>query len=115
MKISFEKDTPEEKARKKAARKAKRKERYGHLAQADEGSLAKFISNRFKKNDEDKKKFFDDKDDLSFLKEAEEGSAVKYTQDLFKRMFPDKKAKQEAKEHKAKNEHTSTQDDTQSK
>lgn len=111
MKISFEKDTPEEKARKKAARKAKRKERYGHLAQADEGSLAKFISNRFKKNDEDKKKFFDDKDDLSFLKEAEEGSAVKYTQDLFKRMFPDKKAK----EQKAKNEPTSTQDDTQSK
>ncbi|HCV2365103.1 hypothetical protein FAF40_01590 [Staphylococcus haemolyticus] len=114
MKISFEKDTPEEKAKKKAEKKAKRKERYGHLAQADEGSLAKFISNRFKKNDDTtKKKFFDDKDDLSFLKEAEDGSAVKYTQDLFKRMFPDKKAKNDAKNENE--ERTSTQDNQQSK
>ncbi|MCG2076175.1 hypothetical protein [Staphylococcus epidermidis] len=92
MKIKFEKDTPEEKAKKKAERKAKRKEKYGHLAQAQEGSLAKMISDRFKKKDHEKRKFFDDSRDFDFLKESQEGSAVKYAKDIGKRMFPKKDA-----------------------
>ncbi|MGK8594671.1 hypothetical protein [Staphylococcus aureus] len=90
MKITFEKDTPEEKAKKKDERKAKRKEKYGHLAQAQEGSLAKMISDRFKKKDHEKRKFFDDSRDFDFLKESQEGSAVKYAKDIGKRMFPKK-------------------------
>ncbi|MDU0937278.1 MAG: hypothetical protein E7A88_01930 [Dermabacter sp.] len=90
MKITFEKDTPEEKAEKKAKRKAKRKEKYGHLGQAQEGSLAKIISNRFKKKDTEKHKFFDDSRDFDFLKESQEGSAVKYAKNIGKRMFPKK-------------------------
>ena len=92
MKITFEKDTPEEKAKKKAERKAKRKKKYGHLAQAQEGSLAKMISNRFKKEAPEKRKFFDDSRDFDFLKESQEGSAVKYAKDIGKRMFPKKDA-----------------------
>ncbi|HHA6127495.1 TPA: hypothetical protein ACONAQ_002786 [Staphylococcus aureus] len=90
MKITFEKDTPEEKAKKKAERKAKRKKKYGHLAQAQEGSLAKMISDRFKKEDPEKRKFFDDSRDFDFLKESQEGSAIKYAKDIGKRMFPKK-------------------------
>ncbi|HDY9569843.1 TPA: hypothetical protein RRN36_002793 [Staphylococcus argenteus] len=90
MKITFEKDTPEEKAKKKAERKAKRKKKYGHLAQAQEGSLAKMISDRFKKEDAEKRKFFDDSRDFDFLKESQEGSAIKYAKDIGKRMFPKK-------------------------
>ncbi|HCZ0964260.1 hypothetical protein WMC59_12410 [Staphylococcus delphini] len=88
MKITFEKDTPEEKAAKKAKRKAKRKEKYGHLGQAQEGSLAKFISDKFKNNNNDKTKFFDDSKNFDFLKESQEGSAIKYVKDLGNRMFP---------------------------
>lgn len=94
MKITFEKDKPEEKAKKKAERKAKRKEKYGHLAQAQEGSLAKMISDKFKKKDHEKRKFFDDSRDFDFLKESQEGSAVKYAKDIGKRMFPKKDASQ---------------------
>lgn len=90
MKITFEKDTPEEKAEKKAKRKAKLKEKYGHLGQAQEGSLAKMISNKFKKKDPEKHKFFDDSRDFDFLKESQEGSAIKYAKDIGKRMFPKK-------------------------
>ncbi|HBM8065760.1 TPA: hypothetical protein L0X42_002750 [Staphylococcus aureus] len=90
MKIIFEKDTPEEKAEKKAKRKAKRKEKYGHLGQAQEGSLAKFIGDRFKSGDNEKRKFFDDSKDFDFLKESQEGSAIKYFKDIGNRMFPKK-------------------------
>lgn len=88
MKITFEKDTPEEKAAKKAERKAKRKEKYGHLGQAQEGSLAKFISDKFKNKDGSNRKFFDDSKDFDFLKESQEGSAINYLKNLGSRMFP---------------------------
>lgn len=88
MKITFEKDTTEEKAAKKAERRAKRKEKYGHLGQAQDGSLVKFISDKFKKKKNTKKKFFDDSKDFDFLKESQEGSAVRYVKNLRDRMFP---------------------------
>ncbi|HAC5789006.1 TPA_asm: hypothetical protein GZX72_14365 [Listeria monocytogenes] len=97
MKITFEKDSPEEKAEKKAKKKAKMQKKYGHLAKAEDGSLAKFISDRFTKNQgskrRDSKSFTDDSHDFDFLKEAEDGSAVKYVEDLMGRMFPNKKDK----------------------
>ncbi|HDF0634936.1 TPA: hypothetical protein PEC45_002417 [Staphylococcus aureus] len=43
--INFEKQSPEEKAKKKAAKKAKRQEKYGHLTKAQDGSLAAYLSN----------------------------------------------------------------------
>ncbi|MBZ5277951.1 hypothetical protein [Staphylococcus aureus] len=88
MKITFEKDTTEEKAAKKAERRAKRKEKYGHLGQAQDGSLVKFISDKFKKKKNTNKKFFDDSKDFDFLKESQEGSAVRYVKNLRDRMFP---------------------------
>lgn len=92
MKIIFEKDTPEEKKKKKAQRKAKLKERYGHLANAQEGSLAKFISDRFKKRKESdktpKKKFTDDSSDFDFLKEGEEADSIQNIKHLKNRLFP---------------------------
>ncbi|MGI2249319.1 hypothetical protein ACQ1X9_12165 [Staphylococcus cohnii] len=106
--ISFEKSTPEEKAKKKAEKRAKRKEKYGHLAQADEGSFVKFLSTKFGKN-KGKKFFSEDKDDLSFFKEPEEGSAVKYVEDLTSRMFPDKAEKKRRKEEKKNNTETNNQ------
>ncbi|WP_215392867.1 hypothetical protein [Staphylococcus aureus] len=93
MKITFEKDTPEEKASKKAKRKAKRIDKYGHLGQAQDGSLAKFISDKFKRDKTTEKKFFDDSKDFDFLKESQEGSAIKYFKDLSNRMFPKDKNK----------------------
>lgn len=88
MKIIFEKDTPEEKERKKAERKAKFKEKYGHLAHAQEGSIAKFIADKFKKNKGKRKKFFDDSKDFEFLKEADEGDSIKNIKDLKNKLFP---------------------------
>ncbi|HCV9176800.1 TPA: hypothetical protein OWX15_002702 [Staphylococcus aureus] len=88
MKITFEKDTTEEKAEKKAERRAKRKEKYGHLGQAQDGSLVKFISDKFKGKKNTNKKFFDDSKDFDFLKESQEGSAVRYVKNLRDRMFP---------------------------
>lgn len=48
------------------------------------------ISDRFKKEDPEKRKFFDDSRDFDFLKESQEGSAIKYAKDIGKRMFPKK-------------------------
>ncbi|EGQ2790465.1 hypothetical protein NAC36_002414 [Staphylococcus pseudintermedius] len=95
MKITFEKDTSEEKASKKAEKKAKRKEKYGHLGNAQDGSLAKFLSDKLQRKGNKDKKFFDDSKDFDFLKESQEGSAIKYFKDLSNRMFPksDKKDK----------------------
>lgn len=113
FKISFERETPEEKAKKKDEKRAKMKEKYGHLAQADEGSFIKFLSTKFGKN-KGKKFFSEDKDDLSFFKEPEEGSAVKYVEDLTSRMFPDKAEKKRRKEEKKKNAESNSQHKQQS-
>lgn len=92
MKIIFDKDTPEEKKKKKAQRKAKLKERYGHLAHAQEGSLAKFIADIFRKRkDHDnppKKKFTDDSSDFDFLKEDEEPDSIQNIKHLKNKLFP---------------------------
>lgn len=88
MKITFEKDTPEEKKAKKEKRKAKMKEKYGHLAQPQEGSIAKFIADRFKKKGGKRKKFFDDSKDFEFLRETEEGDSIKNIKDLKNKLFP---------------------------
>lgn len=111
--ISFEKSTPEEKAKKKAEKRAKLKKKYGHLAQAEEGSFVNFLSTKFGKN-KGKKFFSEDKDDLSFFKEAEEGSAVKYVEDLTSKMFPDKAEKKRRKEEKKKNAESNNQQEQKS-
>lgn len=113
MKISFEKDTPEEKQAKKEQKRAKRKERYGHLTEAEEGSLATYLGTLFKKDKEGRKKFLEVDNDASHLTEAEEGSAVKYTQDLFKKMFPEKEEKQRRKSDKKKQKKAHNQDNDQ--
>lgn len=87
--INFEKQSPEEKARKKAAKKAKRQEKYGHLTKAQDGSLANFIGQKVKNSSKNRKKLFDDNPrDTSYLKNKQEGSLAAYISNLKKEMFP---------------------------
>ncbi|HCX2884528.1 TPA: hypothetical protein OZI11_002770 [Staphylococcus aureus] len=87
--INFEKQSPEEKAKKKAAKKAKRQEKYGHLTKAQEGSLADFIGQKVKENSKNRKKLFDDNPrDTSYLKNKKEGSLAAYLSNLKNEMFP---------------------------
>lgn len=87
--INFEKQSPEEKAKKRAAKKAKRQEKYGHLTKAQEGSLADFIGQKVKKNAKNRKKVFDDNPrDTSYLREKKEGSLAAYVSNLKNEMFP---------------------------
>lgn len=87
--INFEKQSPEEKAKKKAAKKAKRQEKYGHLTKAQDGSLANFIGQKVKGNSKNRKKLFDDNPrDTSYLKNKKDGSLAAYLSNLKNEMFP---------------------------